>query len=109
MADALLLAAAFACTLYGMGSFALALQFHWTQVCGPSAPARRAVRRLRIRGGVYLAGALALCLAADHVSMAALVWVMMLSVSAVSLAFVLAYRPSALRFVLALGGRPQAH
>ena len=106
MADGLLLAAAFACAVSGMGFCALAMQGHRAQVAGVAARGTTAARTLRARGAVTLAGALGLCLAADHVSMAVLVWVMMLSVSAVLLAFVFAYRPRALRWLLAgSGGR----
>jgi hypothetical protein len=99
MAEALLLFAAFACAVCGMACCALAIQPHAVQVRGSQLD-RAGVRKLRMRGALALAGSLALCLAADHVSMAALVWVMMLSVSAVLLAFLLAYRPRALCFLL---------
>jgi hypothetical protein len=100
MADALLSFAAFACAVCGMGSCALAMQPHAAQVRGRSPLGRAAARKLRVRSALGLAGSLALCLAADHVSMAVLVWVMMSSVSALLLAFLLAYRPRSLRFLL---------
>jgi len=99
MADALLLAA-FVCSVSGMACFALAMQVHWRQVCGQLPLAAAGVRTLRVRGALALTGSLGLCLGADHVSMAALVWVMMSSGSAVLLALTLAYRPKSLRPLL---------
>ncbi len=100
MVEAVLLLAAFGCAVSGMAFCALAMQVHWKQVGSQSSLSPRAVRRLRVRAAVALTGSLALCLAADHVSMAALVWVMMMSSSAVLLALTLAYRPRTLRFLL---------
>lgn len=100
MADGLLLVVAFACSVCGMAWFALAMRTHWGQVRGTGTLAAGAVRKLRGLGAAALLGSLALCLTADHVSMAALVWVMMLSLSAVLLALVLAYRPASLRFLV---------
>jgi uncharacterized membrane protein len=104
MADALLLLAAFACALCGMASCALSMQPHAARVRGRSPLDGAAAAKLRVRSALGLAGSLALCLGADHVSMAVLVWVMMSSVSAVLLAFLLAYRPRALRFLLGAEG-----
>jgi hypothetical protein len=100
MADGLLLCAAFVSAVCGMACCALAMQVHWAQVRGSAVLETSTVHRLRVRGAVGLAAALALCLAADHVSMAALVWVMLSTLSAVLIAFVLAYRPRVLRVLL---------
>lgn len=100
MADSFwLLAAATLCSLMGMARFALAMPVHWQQVHGKAALAPRTALALRIGGGGALAAALFLCLAADHASMAALVWVMLLTVAAVSVAMLLAYRPRWVRFL----------
>lgn len=89
--SAWLLAAALAAALAGMGWLALAMEVHARQVWGRAlAPA--GVRALRVLGWLGLAAALALCLAADHPSMAALVWVMALAGGAAGVAFVLAWR-----------------
>ena len=100
MAEALLLSAAFLSAAFGMACCALAMQVHWTQVRGSARLGTAAVRALRIRAAVAFTAALALCLTADHVSMAALVWVMLSSLSAVLIALVLAYRPQLLRVLL---------
>lgn len=95
MSEAALLVLAALLTVAGMALFALALPAHWAQVADPRAslsPARQ--RRLRAGGALALAGALALCLAADHPSMAVLVWVMLLAVSATGVAMWLSRRPA---------------
>lgn len=81
-----------ACALAGMGWCALALPAHALQARGgvPS-PAQRT--GLRAAGGAALLLSLAACLAVDHASMAVLVWAMLLAVSAMAVAFVLATRP----------------
>ncbi|MFT4241644.1 MAG: DUF3325 domain-containing protein [Acidovorax sp.] len=91
---ALLAAALLACTL-GMAWLALAMQAHWAQV-RPDAP-QRGVLRLRVLGILALIASLVLCVAADHASMAVLVWVMALAAAALVVAMVLAWRPHWLR------------
>ena len=93
MADLVLLAAAQLCSLGGMGWLALAKRDHWRQVRGHSQLHEGTRRTLRSLGAVGLAAALLLSFAADHASMAALVWVMGLSASALLVAFTLAWRP----------------
>lgn len=92
MHDALILAAALVANVAGLGWLALAMDVHWAQVRGslPQTPAM--VRSLRLLGGLALASSLALCLAVDHASMAALVWVMSLAGAALVITFVLAWR-----------------
>ncbi|MGE0371445.1 MAG: DUF3325 family protein [Gammaproteobacteria bacterium] len=93
MPEALLLAAAFMCNALGLAWLALAMQAHWQQVAGQRAlPARSAVT-LRVLGTAALVLSLALCLLADHASMAALVWIMALAAAALLVAFTLAWRP----------------
>jgi hypothetical protein len=50
-------------------------------------------RVLRGLGALALMAALVLCLAADHASMAVLVWVMTLAGAALTIAFTLTWRP----------------
>jgi len=91
MPDAALLATAAIASLAGMGWLALSLTPHWQQVRGRdrSPP----VRALRLAGAIALFVALQLCLAADHPSMAVLVWIMTLAATALSVALMLAWRP----------------
>jgi hypothetical protein len=97
-----MLAAAFLCATAGLAWLALAMETHWQQVVrGPRPPTRRAVIILRMLGASALAVSLALCLGADHGSMAALVWVMALAAGALVVAFTLAWRPRTLAPLLA--------
>jgi hypothetical protein len=93
MPDALLLAAALVCTLLGMGWLALAMDVHWKQVRAAGLRTWRTAIVLRILGAASLAGSLGLCLLADTATMAALVWMMLLAVAAVTIALVLSRRP----------------
>ncbi len=93
MPEALLLAAAFVCNALGLAWLALAMQAHWQQVAGQRVmPARSAVT-MRVLGAAGLIASLALCLLADHASMASLVWIMALAAAALMVAFTLAWRP----------------
>jgi hypothetical protein len=86
-----LLAAALTASFAGMGWLALAMQVHAQQVWGKVlTPLTSTV--LRVLGASGLAAALSLCLAADHASMAVLVWIMIMAGAAVVVAFVLASR-----------------
>ncbi len=93
MPDAMMFAAALAASVLGMAWLALAMETHWEQVRGTAPLPARTVRALRLLGAVGLAASLALCLAVDHASMAALVWVMGLAASALAVAFTLSWRP----------------
>ena len=93
MPDAVMLAAALAASVLGMAWLALAMETHWEQVRGTAPLPARTVRALRLLGTVGLGASLALCLAVDHASMAALVWVMGLAASELAVAFTLSWRP----------------
>jgi hypothetical protein len=80
-----------------MALLALSNRAHWAQVRGGPALAHSRVRRLRTFGGGALVVSLSWCLAADHPTMASLVWIMTSSASAVAVALTLAYRPHWLR------------
>lgn len=96
----LLIAACIISTL-GLAWIALAMEIHWQQVQG-SAPLVTSVQLLlRGLGGLALAISLALCMATDHVSMAALVWIMLLAAGTVFVAFTLTWRPHWLAPLLA--------
>lgn len=88
---ALLLAAALAACVAGMGWLALAMPAHAQQVWR-TAVAPATARGLRLLGALALMTALVLCLAVDHASMAVLVWVMALAAAALLIAFTLAWR-----------------
>ena len=83
--------------LAGMGWLAVAMPVHWQQVeCG-GPPSRRAALAARGLGALGIAASFALCFAADHASMASLVWVMTLSAAALGVALLLSWRPGWLR------------
>lgn len=102
MAESLLLVAAYLCGQLGMACLALTLRVHFAQTLGGQSPTPRGVQVLRLLGAVGLMGALLLCFVANHASMAPLVWVMMLGVWVVAVAFTLTYRPRALRMLAKL-------
>lgn len=99
MHDGFLLLGAFVATLAGLGWLALAMNAHWKQVRN-GLPSARIALLLRSLGGLALFVSLVLCLKVDHPSMASLVWVMLLAVAAVSIAFTLSLRPRWLGILL---------
>lgn len=101
MSDALLTLAATLSALSACVWLALSHETHWQQVHGEGAalpPVGR--RRLRVLSSVACLVSLALTLSADHPSMASLVWVMLLSGSAIAVAFTLTWFPRQLRWWL---------
>jgi hypothetical protein len=98
--DALLLATALVCCTCGMAWLALSMKAHWRQVRGTPAPPRGTSRQLRWMGFAAVLASLLLCLRADHLSMAALVWVMSLIPAILIVAFTLAWRPSYLAWLV---------
>lgn len=94
---------AFVSAFCGMSWLALAMKPHWVQVRGDGAPAAPPSRRLRTFGASSLLISLMACLAADHLSMACLVWVMTLSATALLVAMTLSYAPRVLSWLSAVG------
>jgi hypothetical protein len=103
--QAALLAAAIGCSVLGFAWLAVTLEPHWQQVRGtpPLPPAQR--RLLRVLGVLAFAISLALCLAADHPTMAVLVWVMSLASGALVVAFTLSWWPRGLSLAVVWIGR----
>jgi len=98
MSEALWLAAAAVLSMHGMGWLALAMDAHWGQVM--HSPAENFLRTrgvLRALGAVTLSLSFLACLMADRPSIAALVWVMLLTASALAVALLLARWPKVLR------------
>ena len=107
MVKAILLLAAFLICTCGMAWLALSLEPHWRQLrTGRPAPAQ--VRQLRLLGWIAIIGSLPICLAADHASMAALVWIMTLAAAALAVAFTLTWRPRLLVPLVAWISAPKA-
>ena len=101
MLDAIGLAAAFIGSTCGMALLALAMKVHWQQVRGDEAQPPRVSLALRWLGAGALCLSLWACLATDHVSMASLVWVMLLAASALTVAFILNWQPRWLGWMVA--------
>ena len=80
------LALALLMTVAGLACLAASMTRHWRQLRGAAPLARPTALALRLGGGMALVMALALCLATDHASMAALVFIMLLAVGAVIVA-----------------------
>lgn len=98
---ALFLVGAGLCSFCGMVWLALAKAPHWEQSHGAPMPKHVSPRVLHGFGALALAGSLALCLLSDHPSMASLVWVMLLTASALVVTFTLAWRPRWLAWLVA--------
>lgn len=99
--------AAICITLLGMACLSLSLPSHWRQVTGreDSLPSTAECLRLRVAGYCSLTVAFLLCLAADHPSMAVLVWVMLLALAAKSVASILSWRQHWLKPLLFMFSR----
>jgi len=95
IASYLLLAAGLA-SVAGMGWLAMSMPVHAQQVW-ERTPSSAMARLLRWLGAAGIVAALALCLTADHASMAVLVWVMSSTAASLLVAFTLAWRPRWLR------------
>lgn len=93
----IMLIAAQVFSFVGMGWLALALALsldaHWTQVFGTRPRLAATHGLLRVPGAAAIANSLIASFWADHPSMAPLVWVMSLAVSALAIAMLLAWRP----------------
>lgn len=87
----------------GMAWLALSLKVHWQQVFNNTAPASPKI--LRTAGSAALALSAVCCFAADHPSMAALVWVMFTAASALVVAMTLSYQPKILSVIAKPFGR----
>jgi len=108
----MLLFAAVVASIAGAGLLALSMDVHWEQVRTDPQCSPRMVRLLRVLGAACLLGSLLLCLRADHVSMASLVWFMTLAGAALVVTFTLSWRPRWLRplvmWVPATGAREES-
>lgn len=98
MIEAGWLIAAVVSTMLSMGWFALCYQSHWKQVF-PQSPSQPNTFVLKLLGRFFLILSAVCCLAADHPSMAALVWIMLLAVAAMTVAMLLSHKPQWLRLI----------
>jgi hypothetical protein len=105
---ALWLLLAYLCCVVGFGWLALSMDVHWQQVRRVPSVQPRTALLLRVLGGLALLLSLLSCLRADHASMAALVWVLMLAAAALTVAFALTWRPRWLVLLVPLGATTTA-
>lgn len=106
MAEALTLCLAALFSLAGMGWLALSLEAHWRQLWGSKAVLSATTTKwLRLAGWTGLLLSALCCFIADRPSMASLVWVMLLTGAAMSVALLLAWRAHWLRVLVFRGRR----
>ena len=87
-------------SLVGMGWLASTIDAHWQQVSGRVPLSSSWRRSLRVLGATALTLSLLMSFRADHPSMAPLVWIMGLGVSALLIGLTLAFAPAALAMIL---------
>ena len=92
MPDFMTLTLAFAAAVVGMGWLALTIDMNYARVGKRGALTSSGLARLRLLSTIGVTASLALCLSVDHVSMAALVWIMLLAAAALVITFTLAWR-----------------
>jgi hypothetical protein len=93
MREALLLILALAGSCLGFACFALSMQRHWENVTRELALPARRVAVLRAVGCAALAASLVLALLRDGPTFGSVLWVLVLTVGAVAVAFTLTWRP----------------
>ena len=100
MMAALLLLLASAASYAGFACFALAMPDHWESAGGD--PGEQGARRhgLRLTGSVMLSLALALCVWRDGASFGPLLWVLLMSASAIAVALTLTWYPRLFLFCI---------
>lgn len=97
MADWLLLIGAATSAWLASAWLALAMPEHWKRVFDSGSPSKSKVLVLRLLASAGLIGSATLCFLADRPSMAVLVWLMLLSLSASLTAFTLAWKPGLMK------------
>ena len=98
MPEAFYLMVAALLSMVGMAWLALSMDVHWAQVKQiPLADSHPPRVTLKLLGYTALFVSLVVCLVADRPSIAALVWMMLMSVTAVSVAWVLSKSPRSLK------------
>ena len=86
MSDAVLVVLALLAAVAGMAAFALANETHWRQMLRERTQTGAARTACKLLGAALLALSFLLCALADPVSMAMLVWPMLLGVAAATVA-----------------------
>ncbi len=86
MSDGVLLFLALVVAVGGMGCFALSIGAHWRRLFADLTQTRGAAVGLRLTGALLLVVSFLICTLANPVSMAALVWPMLLTVAVIIVA-----------------------
>lgn len=89
MSDGALLVMALATATFGMAAFALVNEVHWRQLFGPRSQTASMRMACKGAGTGFLGVSFLLCLLADPVTMAILVWPMLLGIAAAIVAAVI--------------------
>jgi hypothetical protein len=105
MMAAFLLLLAGAAGYGGFACLALAMPDHWARAGGAVEDHARRGRRLRLAGALMLCVALAICIWRDGASFGAILWVILLTASAIGVALTLTWRPRWLLWRSRAGGR----
>lgn len=102
MHEALWMGTASLLNTLGMAWLALSQERHLETVSASPGPTASpsTLRRWRLQGAALLALALGLCLWQDGAAFGSLLWLMLLSASALAVALQLSFGPSALRWLL---------
>lgn len=95
MAALFLLFASFA-SYTGFACLALAMPEHWERAGGDAADQPMLRQRLRLSGAVMLCMAFAICIWRDGASFGTILWGVLISASAIAVAFTLTWRPQLL-------------
>ncbi|MTV36751.1 DUF3325 family protein [Duganella radicis] len=94
-------------TYAGFACLSLAMPDNWERAGGDIASHTPRRRPLRLGGALLLSLALTLCLWRDGPSFGVLLWAVLLSAGAITVAFTLTWRPSLLRGRLLTGTPPR--
>jgi hypothetical protein len=101
MLDAALLAGLFAANYCGLGLLASSQAKHWPHVTGTSLNPRRPTWLVRALGCGLLAGSVVVAVLRQGPGFGSILWCTSLSISAISVAFTLTWRPHWLRVMVA--------
>lgn len=97
MVEDLLAVLALLCSYLGFALLALSQERHWCAVCGMGVDAQTPPAWRAITGLILQGVALLLLVCAQGPSFGGLLWMVMVSVAAIAVAFTLAWRPTWLR------------
>ena len=86
-------------TIVSFGWLALAMNKHWRQVFNTDGPSERIKTVLRLLACLGLLVSFYICLLANHASIAALVWIMLLTGASIVIGMLLTWKPSVLKVI----------